>query len=510
MGNSYVAAVDLGTTKVVMAVACRTEDHKLEVVAIEELSSKGIIKGDLRNNEQAFLVLNEVKANIESRLGIEINEVFIGISGQHIKCTKSSGYVFVHSSDMSYSEVSAMDVARLNDDMYNISLPVGQTIVSVLPQSYKVDDETDIIEPVGIEGKRLEATFNLIIGEDAALDRITRCFARAEMRVAGILLQPLASANAVLSDDEMELGVAVIDIGGGTSDLCIYQDKIARHIAVLPIGGNDVNRDIKSYGILDRHLEKLKTKYGEAIAELAPDNSVRINSVSGQSHKDIPIKTLAGIIGARMEDIIDFVAKQIEKSGYKDRLGAGIVITGGSSVLKNLEKLFAAKFNCPVRVASPSSILTDESAQIVSQPKYSTLVGILMNAIDSGHDFGLEEQFMQIEAERAAQQVIEQAEVHVQQPVVQPVRNVGVNQGGNTATSNVTVEQPVRPVQSKPTKVIVDDALLPEEDEDIDTQVEDVVQEDDTTKRPGFFGKVKTIFKKRMFASDELQEEDEY
>lgn len=398
MENNYVAAVDLGTTKVVMAVGRRAEKNKVEIVAVKEHASRGVIKGDLRNNEQAFASIVEVKNKIEQELGITVADVYIGISGQHIKCSRATGYVFVHNSDSTVSEVSGADVKRLIDDMHNSALPVGQTIITVLPQTYKIDDENDITEPIGMEGKRLEAQFNLIVGEDAAIDRIGRCFVRAGMEVAGITLQPLASSYAVLSEDEKELGVAVVDIGGGTTDLCIYHDKIIRHIAVLPIGGGVVNNDIKSYGILERHVEKLKTTFGEAVAERAPDQKyVTIPSINGQAPKEIAIRALAGIIEARMYDIIDFVASQIDKCGYKGKLGAGVVLTGGGSMLKNLDILFRNQLNCEIRVASPTQHLTQASIELFDSPKYSTIAGLLIDAVRNGHLSHTEQIFRPVE-----------------------------------------------------------------------------------------------------------------
>lgn len=383
--REYVAAVDLGTTKVVVAVARRADKNRVEIVAIKELSSQGVIKGDVRNGEMASRVLKEVKNKIESELSISIHEVYIGISGQHIKCSKATGYVFVQNSDREVSEVNEADVKRLRDDMKNSVIPIGQTIIAVLPQSYTLDDETDITEPVGMEGRRLEARFNLIIGEDAAIERIRRTFNRVGLNVAGIILQPLASSDAVLSEDEKELGVAVIDIGGGTTDLCIYYDKIIRHIAVIPIGGNVINKDIKAYGILERHVEKLKVSFGEAIADKAQtEKYINIPSVSGQAPKEIAVKALAGIIEARMEDIIDYVDAEIDHCGLKGKLGAGIVLTGGGATLKNLDLLFRQRLGCDVRVALPNIHLTPESAEKVANPKYSTIAGLLIDAVRSG------------------------------------------------------------------------------------------------------------------------------
>ena len=383
--KEFVAAVDLGTTKVVIAVGRKAEKNKVEIVALKEVSSQGVIKGDLKNIEQSARALKEVKSRIEAEMGISINEAFVGVSGQHIKCNRATGYVFVQNSDSQVSEVKASDVKRLGDDMRNTSVPLGQTIITVLPQTYTLDDETDINEPIGMEGRRLEAKFNIIIGEDAAIERIRRCFQRVGLKVAGTILQPLASAEAVLSEDEKELGVAVVDIGGGTTDLCIYHDKIIRHVAVIPIGGNIINKDIRAYGILERHVEKLKTSFGEAIPDRAPaEKYISIPSVSGQAPKEIAIRALAGIIEARMQDITDYVMLEIDKAGYKGKLGAGIVLTGGGATLKNLDVLFKSQLGYEVRIANPAMHLTPESAEIVASPKYSTIAGLLIDSVRTG------------------------------------------------------------------------------------------------------------------------------
>lgn len=383
--NEYVAAVDLGTTKVIIAVGRRADKNKVEIVALKEIASAGVIKGDLRNIEQASRALKDVKSRIESEMGITIHDVVVGISGQHIKCTPATGYVFVQNSDREVSEVCEADVKRLKDDMRNTAIPLGQTIITVLPQAYTLDEETDIIEPVGMEGRRLEAKFNLIVGEDASIERIRRCFSRVGLSVSGIVLQPLASAEAVLSEDEKELGVAVVDIGGGTTDLCIYYDKVIRHIAVIPIGGNIINKDIKAYGILERHVEKLKVSFGEAIADRAPgEKYINIPSVSGQAPKEIAIKSLAGIIEARMMDIIDCVMLEIEKCGCKGKLGAGLVLTGGGATLKNLDVLFKHQLGMEVRVASPMMHLVAESLELVANPKYATVAGLIVDGVRSG------------------------------------------------------------------------------------------------------------------------------
>lgn len=481
--RQYVAAVDLGTTKVVIAVAAKAEKNKVEIIALKEMSSRGVIKGDLRNMEQAALTLREVKSKIEEQLGLTLNEVFIGISGQHIKCNRTSGYVFVHNSDSVVSEVTVADVERLKDEMHNSSVPLGQTIITVLPQTYTLDDEVDISEPVGMEGKRLEAKFNIIVGEDAAIERIRRCFQRVGLEVEGVILQPLASSDAVLSEDEKELGVAVVDIGGGTTDLCIYHDKVIRHIAVLPIGGNIINNDIKSYGILERHVEKLKTTFGEAVAEKAADQKyINIPSVSGQAPKEIAVRALAGIIEARMYDVIDFVAEQIDKCGYKGKLGAGIVLTGGGSTLKNLDQLFKAQMNMEVRVASPSQYLTPESIELVASPKYSTIAGILIDAVRKGKY----SQTSYREPDQVAPAVV--TPLAAATPVAAAVASIPDPARQTYSQLEQEQEQYVEPTTEQSAEEQYDQ--YPEENE----YAEEGFTTDDRRRRPGFFGKLKGMF----------------
>lgn len=408
--KEYVVAVDLGTTKVVVAVGRRADKGKIEIIAVGESASSGVIKGNVLNIEQTSRALKEAKEKVEQELGVELKEAYVGISGQHIRCNRDNGHVFIESGD---GEVKEYDVHRLNEDMKKSPVPLGQTIIHVLPQSYTLDDDSEINEPVGMIGKKLEAKFNIITGEESAIERIGRCFSRVGMKMKGVVLQPLASAEAVLNDDERELGVVVVDIGGGTTDVCVYYDNVIRHIAVIPIGGNIINKDIRSYGILERHVENLKIKFGEAIGEVArADRYITMPSVSGQTPKEISVKTLAGIIEARMHDIIDYVLLEIEKCGYKGKLGAGIVLTGGGASLKNLDNLFKMYSEYDVRVALPSTYITEESIDKVNMSRYSTVVGLIVGGIAAGSYTTVNQ------LARAAEQPI-QAPVGVAQPQAQ-------------------------------------------------------------------------------------------
>ncbi len=379
----YIAAVDLGTTKVIMAIGKRGEKNKLEIVAIKEIASKGVIKGDVRNLKDAHTVILEVKQEIEEELNITISEVLIAISGKHIQCSSDVAYITVQNAANGFSEITQEDVDRLSRDTRSSHIDQIDTILDVIPLSYKVDEDTDITEPIGMEGKRLEGKFTLIKGDIGAIGRIERCFQRAGLEMLPPMLQPIASAEAVLTEDEKELGVAVIDIGGGTTDLCVYYDKVIRHIAVIPIGGDIINTDIKAYGILDKFVEKVKIQCGEAIADKAPNSTIEIKGAHGKVSKTMHVKKLAGIIEARMYDIIDLAEREISKAtrGSKLNLGAGIVLTGGGVNLKNIDLLFQKKLGYDVRVASPGLNLEKGSVEKVNSPKYSTVVGVLLTAL---------------------------------------------------------------------------------------------------------------------------------
>ena len=375
MDKQLVASVDIGTTKVVMAVAKKI-NSKIEIVALKETSSDGVIKGDVRNLDLASRAISTVKQQIEKELNTRIPEVSVGLSGQHISCTNKVRDISI-GDGRGMSEITNNDLERLSRDTLNLSNTRERHVISILPQSYKIDSEEGILNPVGMEGGRLEGSFSVIEGEAVAIDRVRRCFERSDLKINKILLQPLASADAVLTDDEKELGVAVVDIGGGTTDLCIYSDKIIRYVSVLAIGGTNINADIKSIGILERQVEKLKTKFGEAVASETNNDLIGLPSVNHQQQREIAKRDLSQIIESRMLDIVEWVKEQIETTMHDRQLSAGIVLTGGGANLKNIELLFKRELNCPVRVARPDVHLAESNIEAYSDPKYSTIVGML-------------------------------------------------------------------------------------------------------------------------------------
>ena len=381
--ENYVVAIDMGTTKVATLVGRKAEDGKVEVVAASCCPATGIARGDIKNIEQIAYALQNSLDTITKEAGIKVCEAYIGLSGQYIKCQQHDGYVFVSDSE---GEVREEDVARLSDSMRNIQVPAGEAIIHILPQSYLLDSDTDTNDnPVGMIGRKLEGIFNIITGDKKNLDLIGKCIKRVDVSVTQIILNSLAAAEAVLVDDEKELGVAVIDIGGGTCDICIYHDKKIRYLGVIPIGGEAINKDIKSCGVLERQVEKLKVKFGSAISDDVPSNKIiTLPHGNNTPSKEIPQKILAKIIEARMLDIIERVDEILERTGYKGRLASGIVLTGGGALLKDVDKLFRRELNCDVRVAVPSLYVTSDTLDKVNSPVYSTALGLLLKGIDIG------------------------------------------------------------------------------------------------------------------------------
>ncbi len=379
--DEYVAAIDLGTTKVVALVGKKTKSGKLHILSHSKTPSKGIKRGVVLNIEETVAAIQETIEEVQLQSGIIFNEVFVGIAGQHIKSIRNRGYINRDSVD---NEIVKEDIQALVRDMYKIPLEAGEEIIHVIPQTFIVDNEVGVKNPVGMSGRRLEANFHIVIGQVASAKNIEKCITRVGLKVEELILEPLASAAAVLTEDEMEAGVALVDIGGGTTDLAVYYDGVVRHTAVIPFGGNVITNDIKEgCSILHRQAEALKMQYGSALGDLAPeDKIVSIPGISGRDPKEISFKKLANIIQSRMEEIIDAVSFEIESSGVADKLSAGIVITGGGSLLRHLPQLINFKTGMDVRIGQPNEHLTVDSGEEINHPLYSTAVGLVLKGFD--------------------------------------------------------------------------------------------------------------------------------
>jgi cell division protein FtsA len=379
--EKYVAAIDIGTTKIVAIVGKKNEKGLIEILGLSKALSKGVKRGVVLNIEDTVSAIQTTVEDVQKRSGIMFSEVFVGIAGQHIRSMKNRGYILRDSYD---SIIKKEEVFKLIEDMHKIHIDIGEEIIHVIPQNFIVDNETGVKSPIGMFGKRLEANFHIVIGQVAAAKNIERCIKIANLDVKDMILEPLASSDAVLTKDEKEAGVVLVDIGGGTTDVAVIYENIVRHTAVIPFGGNVVTKDIKEgCAILHRHAEQLKIQYGSALGDIAPDDKVvSIPGISGREPKEISFKSLAYIIQSRMEEIIDAVNFEILNSGYADKLAAGVVITGGGAMLKHLPQLMKFKTAMDVRIGQPNEHLAGSAKNEISQPMYATSVGLIMRGFD--------------------------------------------------------------------------------------------------------------------------------
>lgn len=379
--NEITIALDIGTTKVV-AIAGRADEYgKVEVLGMGKVSSEGVLRGVVSNIEKTVKAIQEAIKEAERGCGSPIKTVHVGIAGQHIKSLQHRGIL---TRDNAHTEIQRRDIERLIRDMHKLVLPPGDKILHVIPQEFTVDNELGILDPVGMSGVRLEANFHIITGQITASNNIRTCVNRCNLHIADMTLEPIASAKAVLSEEEKEAGVALVDMGGGTTDITIFQEGIIRHTAVIPFGGNVITKDIKEgCTIMLPQAEKLKVKFGSALADEVYDNRIiSIPGLKGQSPREISEKNLARIIQARVEEIFDFVMWEIRRSGYERKLIGGIVLTGGGALLNNIDKLAAYHTGMYTRIGIPVEHLAHGYQEYICSPLFSTGIGLLIKGIE--------------------------------------------------------------------------------------------------------------------------------
>ena len=378
--EKIVVGLDIGTTKIACFVGRRNEHGKIEILGYGKSESVGVSRGVVANIEKTVDSIRTAIEEAKRTSGATFVDVNVGIAGQHIKSQQTRGQ---RTRDNLESEISQVDIDALIQDMYRQVMQPGEEILHVLPQEYTVDNEGGIKEPVGMSGIRLEANFHVIIGQIAAIRNINRCIEKAELNVDQLILEPLASAASVLSDEEKEAGVALVDIGGGTTDIAIFQDGIIRHTAVIPFGGNVISDDIRQgCQIMKKQAEQLKKKFGSALSqETKPNEIVCIPGLTGRKPKEIALKTLAQVIEARMTEIIEHVHYEIRSSGFGDQLIGGIVLTGGGSQLKHVTQLFQFVTGLDCRLGFPAEHIA-KAPEDTSIPSYSTGVGLVIKGYD--------------------------------------------------------------------------------------------------------------------------------
>ncbi len=378
--TDLVVALDIGTTKV-CAIAGRKNEHgKLEILGVGKVESVGVMRGVVTNIEKTVNAIHEAVSSAERMAKTKFTHVHVGIAGQHIKSLQHRGIL---TRDNDHTEISQKDIQRLMNDMHKLVLPPGDKILHVIPQEYTVDNEQGITDPIGMSGVRLEANFHIITGQISASNNIHRCVERTTLKVESMTLEPIASAVAVLSEEEKEAGIALVDIGGGTTDITIFQEGIIRHTAVIPFGGNVITSDIKEgCTVMQHQAEALKVKFGAAMSEEVYDNRIiTIPGIKGRDYKEISEKNLARIIQARMEEIFDYVVWEIRRSGFERKLIGGIVLTGGGSLLRDIEKLCEFHTGMSTRIGVPIEHLGHGYTEQVASPIYSTAIGLLLNGI---------------------------------------------------------------------------------------------------------------------------------
>lgn len=379
--SEIVVGLDIGTTKIVAIVGRRNEFGKIEILGMGKSESFGVARGVVQNIDKTVEAIRSAVAEAENKSGVDIKVVNVGIAGQHIKSVQHRGIKTRASVE---EEISQKDIDALIDDMFRLVMQPGEEIIHVLPQEYIIDSEQGIKNPIGMSGIRLEANFHIITGQIAAARNIYKCVHKAGLEVAELMLEPLASAEAVLSDEEKEAGVVLVDIGGGTTDVAIFQDGIIRHTAVIPFGGNVITEDIKEgCTIIKSQAELLKIKFGSSLASENQENEiVSIPGLRGRPHKEISVKNLSAIIQARMEEIVEHVYYEIKNSGYEKKLIAGIVITGGGAQLKHVTQLVEYITGMDTRIGYPNEHLAKGSEEITS-PMFATAVGLIMKGLET-------------------------------------------------------------------------------------------------------------------------------
>ena len=379
--DELVVGLDIGTTKIACFVGRRNEHGKIEILGYGKSESVGVSRGVVANIERTVESIRKAIDEAERTSGVAIEVVNVGIAGQHIKSQQTRGQ---RTRDDLESEISNEDIQALIQDMYKQVMQPGEEILHVLPQEYTVDNEQGIKEPVGMSGIRLEANFHLIIGQIAAIRNIYRCIQKANLTVDQLILEPLASSAAVLSEEEKEAGVALVDIGGGTTDIAIFQDGIIRHTAVIPFGGNVLTEDIRQGClIMKKQAEQLKQRFGSAISTEMKDNEiVCIPGLQGRNAREISLKNLAAIIEARMTEIIEHVHFEIRNSGFSDQLIGGVVLTGGGSQLRHVTQLFQYVTGLDCRVGYPSEHLAEAPDAQATAPSFATGVGLVIKGYD--------------------------------------------------------------------------------------------------------------------------------
>jgi cell division protein FtsA len=434
--ENIAVGLDIGTTKIVAMIGRKNEYGKIEILGIGKSKSLGVKRGVVDNITQTIQSIQQAVQEAETNSGYKIKDVVVGIAGQHIRSIQHSDYI---SRSNAEEVIGDKDIDLLINQVHKLAMLPGEEIIHVLPQEFKIDGQSEIKEPIGMCGGRLESSFHVVVGQASSIRNVGRCIQSSGIELSGLTLEPLASADAVLSQEEKEAGVALIDIGGGTTDLAIFKDGIIRHTAVIPFGGNVITDDIKEgCSIIEKQAELLKVKFGSAWPGENKDNEiVSIPGLRGREPKEISLKNLSKIIHARVVEIIEQVFVEIKAYGHEDprrKLIAGIVLTGGGAQLNHIKQLVEYITGMDTRIGYPNEHLAGDSDEEISSPLYATAVGLVMNSIDNNSQSAVRTSFSapeKVNVYRAPVAQIQEIEVPVEEVESQPI-NITVGESTET------------------------------------------------------------------------------
>jgi cell division protein FtsA len=379
--SKIVVGLDIGTTKVCAIVGRANEYGKVDILGMGKVSSHGgVTRGVVSNIDKTVIAIQQAIHEASEKSNVDIRTVQVGIAGAHINSLQHRGMIIRGNGE---DEINADDLSKLEMDMYKLAVRPGDKIIHVLPQDYVIDDEPNITDPIGMSGVKLEGNFHIITGQITAAKNIFKCVEKAGYKISELTLEPLASSLAVLSDEELEAGVVLVDIGGGTTDVAIFHEKIIRHTAVIPYGGNIITEDIKDgCNVMKNQAELLKVRFGSALATESADNEiVTIPGIRGREPKEISVKNLARVIQARMEEILDLVYYEIKASNLEKKLVGGIVLTGGGSQLNHIAQLAEYVTGLDARIGYPNEHLAKGMVEEVKSPVYATSVGLVLRGL---------------------------------------------------------------------------------------------------------------------------------
>jgi cell division protein FtsA len=418
-----IVGLDIGTTKIAVIAGRKNEFGKLEILGFGKSNSNGVKHGQVLNIDETIKAIRTALDNcFASNPNLDIRDVYVGIAGHHIKSLQTRGDIVRQAND---EEISQREIDQLISDQYKTYIPAGDQIIDVIPQEFTVDNFQNIPNPIGYGGVKVGANFHIITGDKNAIRNINRSVEKAGLHTKDLVLQPLASSSAVMAQEDLEAGVAIVDIGGGTTDLAVFYEGILKHTAVIPFAGENITNDIKTgLGVLKTQAEQMKVQFGSALANEAKGNAyITIPGLRGMPAKEISVKSLANIIQARMSEIMDFVVYHLKQVGLDSKaLNGGVVLTGGGSQLKHLIQLTEYATGLPARIGFPNEHLAAGHIEELAKPTYSTCIGLILKGYDDyeHNRKQFEKEYKKVDVPETLKKAIEQEEEQIEIAEVTP------------------------------------------------------------------------------------------